>query len=89
MADMPFTCLSAGSVWRLLWLLQLGQGQPIDLLTLPPVEKCKEDMKGTTVEGKKRKKEKKSNIFSLSIPHRGKFILSPHGFEARTYRSRG
>ncbi|XP_070191920.1 ectopic P granules protein 5 homolog [Littorina saxatilis] len=45
MADMPFTCLSAGSIWRLLWLLQQGQGQPIDLHTLPPVEKCKEDMK--------------------------------------------
>jgi len=57
MADMPFTCLSAGSVWRLLWLLQQGQGQPIDLLTLPPVEKCKEDMKG-----KQKRKEKMKNV---------------------------
>lgn len=45
MADMPFTCLSAGSVWRLLWLLQQNQSQAVNLDTLPPVEKCKEDMK--------------------------------------------
>ncbi|KAK7484299.1 hypothetical protein BaRGS_00024424, partial [Batillaria attramentaria] len=45
MADMPFTCLSAGSVWRLLWLLQQDQGQAVNLDTLPPVEKCREDMK--------------------------------------------
>ena len=62
MADMPFTCLSSGSVWRLLWLLQQGQGQPNDLHTLPPVEKCKEDMKGMEASFKK-----KSLSLSLSL----------------------
>ncbi|XP_076447261.1 ectopic P granules protein 5 homolog [Babylonia areolata] len=45
MANMPFTSLSSDSIWRLLWLLQQVHGQPVNFHTLPPVEKCREDMK--------------------------------------------
>ncbi|KAL8604118.1 hypothetical protein ACOMHN_047330 [Nucella lapillus] len=45
MANMPFRALSSDSIWRLLWLLQQVHGQPVDFSTLPPVHKCRQDMK--------------------------------------------
>ncbi|GFR61870.1 ectopic P granules protein 5 homolog [Elysia marginata] len=45
MADMPYTMVSLGSLWQLLWVLHQGQGQVVDLELLPSVEQCETYLK--------------------------------------------
>ncbi|GFO21233.1 ectopic p granules protein 5 homolog [Plakobranchus ocellatus] len=41
MADMPYTMVSLGSLWQLLWVLHQAHGQVVNLDSLPSVEECK------------------------------------------------
>lgn len=45
MADMPYTMVSLGSLWQLLWVLHQGHGQVINLDLLPSVNQCEAYLK--------------------------------------------